>query len=136
MIANKSRHRHNDAQLTPSSHSILLTLDNNKRYAHTASCSYQIRMASLQPDDRRLPHCICGSINEEKRTKTQNENKVIVVVEHDLKEFILCILEPGKSNSCKLNLLIRPGEQVAFRTVGKVPVQLSGISSEPIDFVS
>lgn len=51
---------------------------------------------------------------------------MILIVEHDLKENILCILEPEKKTSCKLNVLIRPGEQIAFRTIGRIPVLLSG----------
>ena len=105
---------------------LLLTLENNKRYAHTASVTYEIKMASLQPDDKRLPHCLCNSINEERRSRIRKEDKVILIVEHDLKENILCILEPEKKTSCKLNVLIRPGEQIAFRTIGRIPVLLSG----------
>lgn len=110
-----------------SAKSVLLTLENNKRYAHTASSSYQITQASIQPDDRRLPHCICNTINDEKRPKSDNDNRVIVIVEHDLKEFILCILDTEKDRQCKLNLVISSGEQIAFRTIGRYPVQLAGM---------
>lgn len=102
-----------------------LILEGNKRYAHTATCSYRISMASLQPDDRRLPHCVCATINEEKHSKKANNNRVIVIVEHDLNEYILCILDDEKLRQCKLNLLVRPGEQIAFRTIGKTPVMLA-----------
>lgn len=74
---------------------------------------------------------MCESINEEK-TMHQKDRKVIVIVEHDLKEFVLCVLEPDRQMSCTLNLVIRPGEQIAFRTIGKVPVQLAGVSSAPL----
>ena len=115
------------------SYTIMLHLENNRRYAHTATCLYKITMASLQPDDKKLPHCICNSINEEQRAKTIHEDKVIVIVEHNLKEFILCVLEPCKQTSGKLDVLVQPGEQIAFRTIGRVPVQLSGISTEPLN---
>lgn len=115
-----------------SSHTILLTLEDNKRYAHTATCQYRISMASLQPDERRLPHCVCNSINEERRQRTKSEDKVVLVVEHDLNEYVLCVLEPNKVNHCKLNLEIQPGEQIAFRTIGKTPVLLTGLSCEPV----
>lgn len=89
-------------------------------------------MASLQPSERRMPHCVCETINEERRNRTQTEDKVIVIVEHDLNEYILCILDSDKVKQCKLNLEIQPGEQIAFRTIGKTPVLLSGVSSEPV----
>lgn len=69
-------------------------------------------------------------INEERRHKAGSEDKVIVIIEHDLNEYILCILDSKKQNQCKLNLVIQPGEQLAFRTIGKIPVQLTGISTE------
>ena len=106
---------------------VALTLDNNHRYAHTASCAYQLTMASLQPDSRRLPHCACNVINEEKRDKSRtHEHRVVVIVEHNLAEHILCILDSTRLNQCKLNLIVQPGEQIAFRTIGKIPVQLTG----------
>lgn len=131
----KNKHKRNIRQgekppENESSQILLLTLENNKRYAHTASCSYQITMASLQPDSRRLPNCACSVINEERSKPTSDQEKVIVIIEHDLKEYILCVLILNKQNSCKLNLFIQPGEQIAFRTIGKIPVLLSGISSE------
>ena len=112
---------------TPGEHrQVLLRLENNRRYAHTAKCSYQLSMASLQPDDERPPDCVCGSINDERRNRTANDEKVIVIVEHNLKEHVLCVLDQARQRSCKLNLLVEPGEQIAFRTIGKVAVQLSG----------
>jgi hypothetical protein len=128
-----SRSRNNNhGKSDATSHTILLTLDNNKRYAHTATSQYRITMASLQPDERKMPHCICNTINEEKRKKTQTEDRVTVIVEHDLNEYILCVLDPDKVRYCKLNLEIQPGEQIAFRTIGKTPVLLSGVSCEPV----
>lgn len=62
--------------------------------------------------------------------KTQADNRVVVVVEHDLTEYILCILDSDKVKHCKLNLEIKPGEQIAFRTVGRTPVLLIGTSFE------
>ena len=109
----------------PQSGTTSLMLEANKRYAHTASCSYRVTMASLQPDDRRLPHCVCATINEEKQPKKANDNRVIVIVEHDLNEYILCILDDQKLRQCKLNLMVGPGEQIAFRTIGKTPVMLA-----------
>lgn len=114
------------------SHTILLSLDNNKRYAHTATCQYRISMASLQPDERRLPHCVCNTIKEERRQRSGTEDSVMVVVEHDLNEYVLCVLEPNRVNQCKLNLEIQAGEQIAFRTIGKTPVLLTGLASEPV----
>lgn len=108
---------------------VLLTLENNKRYAHTASGAYQITMASLQPDNRRLPNCACNVINEERRQKSAHDTKVSVIIEHNLNEYILCILDSAKLNQCKLNLVIQPGEQIAFRTIGNTPVLLSGITT-------
>lgn len=127
-----SRGRSGHGKSDKVSHTILLTLDNNKRYAHTATSQYRITMASLQPNEKKMPHCICESINEERRNRTQTEDKVIVIVEHDLNEYILCILDQDKVKNCKLNLEIQPGEQIAFRTIGKTPVLLSGVSSEPV----
>lgn len=118
------------------SNTILLTLENNKRYAHTASFSYQITMASLQPDGKRLPHCICNTINEEKRPKRETDDRVIVIIEHNLNEYILCMLDTERLRECKLNLVIRPGEQIAFRTIGRTPVQLAGVSSKPTPLLS
>lgn len=109
---------------------ILLTLENNKRFAHTATCSYQLTMASLQPDNKRLPNCACSVINQERRDKVEKRNRVIVIVEHNLNEYILCILDQSSQTQCKLDLVIQPGEQVAFRIIGDVPVMLSGLSSE------
>lgn len=106
----------------------LFTLENGKRYAHTAACRYQITMASLQIDDKRQPNCACNSINKGNKT-VQDENKVTVIVEHDLKEFILCILDRDNVKQCKLNLLLQPGEQVAYRTIGRIPVLLTGIKT-------
>lgn len=124
-----------EAEKVVASHTVLLTLENNKRYAHTATSSYQIKMASLQPDERRLPHCVCNSINDEKRPKRESDDRVIVIIEHNLNEYILCMLDSNKLRECKLNLVIRPGEQIAFRTIGRVPVLLSGISAKPTCFL-
>ena len=108
---------------------IKMNLEAGKRFAHTASHGYQLRMATLQIEDRRLPNCACNVINQE-RNKSENLDRVIIIVEHDLKEHILCILDAKKTYQCKLNLYIEPGEQVAFRTIGKIPVQLTGVSFE------
>lgn len=110
-----------------------ITLEEGKRYAHTAACKYQLKMASLQPDERRQPNCACNMINESKRSKSrsfEDRNKVTVIVEHDLKEYILCILDSETEPQCKLDLIIKEGEQVAFKTIGHIPVQLSGVSAE------
>lgn len=107
---------------------ISFELDIGQRYAHTSSNGYQVTMASLQPDLKKLPHCACNTINKAKDT-SHLDDKVVVIVEHYLKEYILCILDSKKLQQCKLNFMIRPGEQVAFRTIGKIPVQLTGISS-------
>jgi len=104
-------------------------LENGKRYAHTALSNYQILMASLQPNDKRLPNCGCDAINKDKRAPI-DEDKVFLIIEHDLKEHILCTLDRKRLHQCKLNLVIQPGEQVAFRTIGRIPIQLSGVSSE------
>lgn len=104
-------------------------LENGKRYAHTSTGTYQIKMASLQCDDSRLPNCACSTINDAKR-RSDCDDQVIVIAEHDLKEHIICILDKKTTHQCKLNLKIQPGEQVAFRTIGKIPVHLSGTVSE------
>lgn len=109
-----------------SSSTIYMKLENGKRYAHTSSCGYQITMASLQPNDRRLPNCACNMMNKGKR-KSDLDDKVILIVEHDLKEHILCILDSKQLPQCKLNFQIRPGEQVSYRTVGDIPIQMSGV---------
>lgn len=106
---------------------ILFRLDCGQRYAHTAARNYRFTMASLQPDQKKLPHCACNMINKPTNVN-HDENKVVVIVEHYLKEHILCILDSTKLHQCKLNLMIQAGEQIAFRTIGKIPVQLSGIS--------
>lgn len=128
-----SRSRTSHSKSERKSHTVLLTLENNKRYAHTATSQYKITMASLQPDERRMPNCVCNTINEDRRKKTQTEDRVVVVVEHDLNEYILCVLDSDKVKYCKLNLEIQPGEQIAFRTIGKTPVLLSGVSSEAVN---
>lgn len=106
---------------------ILLNLEEGKRYAHTASRSYRLWQASLQPDDKRLPNCTCNSIN--KGPKAESEDRVIVIVEYDLKEHILCVLDAKRQHQYKLDLTIQEGEQVAFRTIGKIPVRLMGVSA-------
>lgn len=107
---------------------ILLTLENGKRYAHTASSSYHLSMVSLQPEDKRLPNCTCNAIN--KGPKSEDEDRVIVIVEHDLKEYILCVLDAKRQPQYKLDLTFQAGEQVAFRTIGRIPVRLTGVSSD------
>lgn len=107
-------------------------LDQNQRYAHTATSSYRLTMASLQPDQRKLPNCACNVINKSKKSR-QDEDKVVVIVEHDLKEHLLCVLDNKKVHQCKLNLAIQAGEQIAFRTIGKTPVQLIGVCSSNDD---
>lgn len=135
MVRNK---RHQDVQRLAklekeSSNVFRLRLEGNgKRYAHTSSCIYQIMMATLQPDDRRLPNCLCNTINHSRKQSETDGDKVIVIVEHNLKEFVLCILDSKRLQQCKLNLIFQPGEQVAFRTVGTIPVQLTGVYSEAI----
>ena len=104
---------------------IMLRLQNNKRYAHTAGCSYQLRFASIQEDDTRLPHCLCENIRQK---SPSDDHKAIVIVEHDLNEHILCILDVDKQKQCKLDLVIRAGEQVAFKVIGKFPVLLMGVA--------
>lgn len=129
--SNRLRLSDNDSM---GSNSILVTLDAGKRYAHTAPCTYQILMASLQPDSRKQPNCACSIINKEGRKYKFNngvisDDQVIVIIEHDLKEHILCILDKNKVHSYKLNLIIQPGEQIAYRTIGRIPVLLSGVSA-------
>lgn len=131
MKSNGKRSRFNrrdiDFNDSSSSSTIHLKLENGKRYAHTSSCGYQIMMASLQPSDRRLPNCACDTINKDKR-KTNLDEKVVLIIEHDLEEHILCILDSERSPQCKLNVRIQAGEQVSFRTIGKIPIQLNGVT--------
>lgn len=101
---------------------IHLKFEAGKRYAHMAMQNYKLSMASLQTDSREPPNCACSQINK----RNKDEDKVIVIVEHDLKEHILCILDRKKLQQCKLNLEIQSGEQIAFRTIGKIPIQLTG----------
>lgn len=108
-----------------------IKLDNEKRYAHTAPCGYHLTMAILQPDLQRLPNCACSQINDAKDHQ-HDADRVVVIIEHNLKEHILCILELGKINQSKLNLNIEAGEQIAYKTIGKIPVILVGIASEPM----
>lgn len=127
-IKRNTRYTKRDAESEEiSSSTIKLKLENGKRYAHTSSCGYQISMASLQPHDRRLPNCACGTMNKEKR-KSDLDDKVILIIEHDLKEHILCILDGKRLPQCKLNVRIQPGEQISFRTVGTIPVRLTGVT--------
>lgn len=114
---------------TRESKSILFKLEDGKRLAHTATHGYKITMASLQPDDRRLPNCVCNTIIK-RRKKSESDSRVVVIIEHNLEEHIICILNCGEFDHCKLDLMIQPGEQVAYRTIGKVPVLLSGITSD------
>lgn len=107
---------------------ILLNLEDGKRYAHTASSIYHLSMASLQPDEKRLPNCTCNAIN--KGPKSEDDDKVILIVEHDLKEYVLCVLDAKRQPRYKLDLTFQAGEQVAFRTIGKIPVRLMGVSSD------
>lgn len=102
-------------------------LKNGKRYAHTASCGYQIMMASLQPDNKRLPTCACSMMNKGK-PKSNLGDEVVLIIEHNLEEHLLCRLDRNLQPQCKLNVQIQPGEQVAFRTQGNIPVHLSGVS--------
>lgn len=111
-----------------SSSTIQFKLENGKRYAHTSSCGYQISMASLQPHNRRLPNCACSTMNKAKR-ESDLDDKVILIIEHDLKEHILCILDSKRLPQCKLNVRIQPGEQISYRTVGTTPVRLTGVTS-------
>lgn len=126
-ISNPPRRRKLRNKNEDKSNLILLNLEPGKRYAHTAASSYHLSMASLQPDEKRLPNCACNTIN--KGPKSENDDRVVVIVEHDLKEFILCILDSKKENQHKIDLSFQAGEQVAFRTVGKIPVRLMGVSS-------
>lgn len=138
--ANKRKYRDSDQEESDtdgfnpkcSTRALHIKLDGGKRYAHTAKERYLISMASLQPDSRILPNCACHLINEDKRMnrKSKLNDRVTVIVEHDLKEHILCILDKNELNQCKLNLSVQPGEQIAYRTVGEIPVQLSGVLSE------
>lgn len=96
-----------------------------KRYAHTAADPYWITMASLQPDTKRMPNCACNAM---KKNQTVND-KVIVIAEHNLEEHILCVLDQNRLQQCKLNFMIDSGEQIAFRTIGDIPVQLNGVYS-------
>lgn len=111
-------HRNDDKISQP----IHLNFDGGKRFAHMAMKSYKLTMATLQPDDKKPPNCACSQMNK----RNVDDDKVIVIVEHDLKEHILCILDRKKLHQCKLDLMIQSGEQIAFRTIGKIPVQLSG----------
>lgn len=110
---------------------IFVQLASGKRYAHTASRDYQLMMAVIQSDLRRFASCACSVINDDKkrqndREETDRTDTAIVVVEHDLKEFILCILDNQRNKQCKLNLRIHAGEQVSFRVIGEYPVELVG----------
>lgn len=104
---------------------ILLQLENGKRYAHTSTSGYQITMASIQPSSLRAPNCACNMINNPD-DRSDRDDRVIVIVEHDLKEHVLCILDKKKLSQCKLDLVIKPGEQVAFKAIGKSQVLLTG----------
>lgn len=99
----------------------VITLDPGKRYAHTAENDYFVTMAHLKPDDRRRPNCGCE--------KPDDQDRVILIVEHNLKEHVLCVLD-DKNKQCKLNLFIESGEQVAFRTVGQTPLSLTTIHKD------
>lgn len=125
---NQLKFRKNYLKLDPDfKDTISFKLDCGQRYAHTATTNYRFTMASLQPDQKKLPHCACNMINKTKNV-SHDDDKVVVIVEHYLKEHILCILDSKKLHQCKLDLMIQAGEQMAFRTIGKTPVQLSGIS--------
>lgn len=110
---------------------IRLMLENGKRYAHTATSEYHITMASLQPNSSRAPNCACGTISQQNKKASESEDRIVVIIEHDLKEHVLCILDVKKLPQYKLNLVIKPGEQVAFKVLGNCPVLLSGVSNEP-----
>lgn len=131
MISNRKHSRYNrgviESTEPSSSSTIHLKLENGKRYSHTSSCGYQIMMASLQPNDRKQPNCACDTINKDKR-KTNLDDKVVLIIEHNLEEHILCILDSEQLPQCKLNVRIQAGEQVSFRTVGKIPIQLTGVT--------
>ena len=109
---------------------LIFRLEGGKRYAHTAACDYKILRASLKPDDKRLPFCACSQINKTTCWQSPNKNKVIVVIEHDLKEHILCILDSETLSECELDFVIQAGEQIAFRTIGSIPILLSGLALE------
>lgn len=104
---------------------LLLKMQPGKRYAHTAAETYKITMASLQPDSRKVPNCACNAL---KQTKSKNHS-VVLIAEHNLEEHILCILDSKQVQNCKLDVMIESGEQIAFRTVGNIPVQLDGLYS-------
>lgn len=105
---------------------VSFTLQPGKRYAHTATETYKITKASLQPDSRKMPNCACNAL---KQSKTKHSDTVVLIAEHNLEEHILCILNSNQVQSCKLNFMIEAGEQIAFRTVGSIPVQLDGYYS-------
>lgn len=124
--SNKKQYGQDESQV------LLLKLDNNRRRRHTATSNYRICMASLQPDSIRQPYCSCSIMNQDykllgRKDDKHNDTRVLVIVEHDLKEYILCILDSQKVTQCKLDLYIQAGEQIAFRTLGKTPVLLTGI---------
>lgn len=108
---------------------MFIKLQPGQRCAHTASVGYRLTMASLQPEDKKLPHCACNTINEAK-TKQPDNDKVMVIVEHDLKEHLMCVLDGNRVKQCKLDLVVRPGQQIAFKTIGKIPAQLTGVTTE------
>lgn len=110
---------------------LLLRLENNKRYGHTATSNYKISMATLQPDAVRQPNCLCSVINKDHKLLnrvcgSEDNSKVTIIVEHNLKEHILCVLDSQTTTQCKLNLDIQAGEQIAFRTLGRTPALLTG----------
>lgn len=109
---------------------MLTKFEPGKRYAHTAANDYQLTMVSLQPDDKKPPNCACSQIIKGNKKFLENDDRVVLIVEHDLKEYILCILDNKRLKQCKLDLKIHSGEQIAFRTIGKIPIQLIGKSSK------
>lgn len=119
--------------MSVSDDNIFMNLQNGKRYAHTASRDYNVTMATIQIDNKKTLSCACSEINSERNSRAskkepyESKDSSIVIIEHNLKEFILCILDSDKNKQSRINLRVHAGEQVAFRVVGRHPVELVGI---------
>lgn len=94
-------------------------LNCNRRYTHTAIKSYDVVGARLQLDFNKPRKCDCEF--------NKPQNRVIITVEKNLREKILCEFDTEQDDqprTKKLNFSVKQGEQIAFKCVGRTPVVL------------